>query len=97
MPGEKHNFMLMKKTSTGFVAHSSGSVFSNRQPRGAALKAATRGPRTGGNIYLRRAGEKRIHHFKGGWGMTAAPPAWTEARGIKKVKKSYVKKVGIIQ
>ena len=39
-----------------------GTVFASRQPRGAALKAATRGHT---EIRLRERGTNRVHVFKG--------------------------------
>ena len=68
-----------------------GQVFASRQPRGAALKAATRGAQ---DIRLRERGTKRVHVFKGWTQMVDKPangPAWLPDR----VKKANVKKVGI--
>jgi hypothetical protein len=66
-------------------------VFSSRQPRGAALKAASRGYK---NIRLRERGTNRVHVFKGEQVVVNAPanrPAWLP----EKVKKAKVKKVGV--
>ena len=68
-----------------------GQVSASRQPRGAALKAATRGAQ---DIRLRERGTKRVHVFKGWTQMVDKPangPAWLPDR----VKKANVKKVGI--
>ena len=78
-----------------FVLMSGGKdtaqVFASRQPRGAALKAATRGH---SEIRLRERGTKRVHCFKGWVEIVDAPankPAWLPDR----VKKANVKKLGI--
>ena len=66
-------------------------VFASKQPRGAALKAATRGHT---NIRLRERGTKRVHVFTGSISMVDKPaggPAWLP----DKIKKANVKKVGI--
>ena len=63
-------------------------VFASRQPRGAALKAATRGF-TG--IRLRERGTKRVHVFKGSRKKVRAPanaPEWMPST----IWKSNVKK-----
>ncbi|MBT3940598.1 chromosomal protein MC1 [Candidatus Woesearchaeota archaeon] len=79
-----------------FVLQTSGKdtkhVFTGRQPRQAALKAATRGFT---NIVLRERGRKRLHIFTGTRKRVKAPanaPAWM--RG-KQIWKSNVKKKGI--
>lgn len=83
--GEKKYFVLMsggKDTS---------QVFASRQPRGAALKAATRGSTS---IRLRERGTKRVHCFKGWVDVVDKPangPAWLP----DKIKKANVKKLGI--
>ena len=69
----------------------SNIVFASRQPRGAALKAASRG-HTG--IRLRERGTKRVHVFSGEVKVVDAPanrPSWLPA----KVKKANVKKMGV--
>ena len=61
-------------------------VFASKQPRGAALKAATRGHST---IRLRERGTKRVHCFTGSISMVDKPangPAWLPDK-IKKEKK----------
>ncbi|MFH1788555.1 MAG: non-histone chromosomal MC1 family protein, partial [Candidatus Altiarchaeota archaeon] len=66
-------------------------IFSGKQPRQAALKAATRGFKT---INLRERGAKKVHMFTGSVETVDAPanrPAWLPA----KVKKAKVKKIGI--
>lgn len=66
-------------------------VFASKQPRGAALKAATRGKT---NIRLRERGTKRVHVFTGSIAMVAKPangPAWLP----EQIKKANVKKIGI--
>lgn len=71
-------------------------VFSGKQPRRAALKAASRGYT---NIKLRergvrRKGKSKVHVFKGSVEVVNAPsnrPSWLPA----KVKKPKVQKVGI--
>ena len=78
-----------------FVLQEGGSdsniVFASRQPRGAALKAASRGHTT---ISLRERGTNRVHNFKGWREQVAAPangPSWLG----DKVWKSNVKKIGV--
>ena len=65
-------------------------VFSSRQPRGAALKAASRGVE---DIRLRERGTNRVHVFKGWREEVRAPqnrPSWLP----EKIQKANVKKVG---
>jgi hypothetical protein len=67
------------------------AVFVSRQPRGAALKAATRGHTA---IRIRERGTNRVHVFKGWREQVDAPasgPSWLG----DKVWKSNVKKLGI--
>ena len=69
----------------------SNIVFASRQPRGAALKAASRGHTT---ISLRERGTNRVHNFKGWREQVEAPsgaPSWLGG----KVWKSNVKKLGV--
>ena len=83
--GEKKYFVLMKG------GKDTSQVFASRQPRGAALKAATRGHT---DIRLRERGTKRVHVFKGSQTMVDKPangPAWLP----DKIKKANVSKVGI--
>ena len=66
-------------------------VFASKQPRGAALKAATREHT---DIRLRERGTNRVHVFRGWIEMVDKPangPAWLP----DKIKKANVKKVGI--
>jgi len=66
-------------------------VFASRQPRGAALKAASRGFT---DIRLRERGTNRVHVFVGSQEIVDAPanrPAWLP----EKVKKAKVKKQGV--
>ena len=83
--GEKKYFVLMKD------GEDTSQVFASRQPRGAALKAATRGHT---DIRLRERGTKRVHVFKGSQTMVDKPangPAWLP----DKIKKANVSKQGI--
>lgn len=71
--------------------NSEASVFSGRQPRQAALKAAARGFT---DIKLRERGTKRVHVFKGDRVKVDAPanrPSWMGA----KIWKPRVKKLGV--
>ncbi len=88
---ETKNFVLHEKNG------SETSVFTGRQPRQAALKAANR---IGGTkskpveIRLRERGTKKVHIFKGWKELVSAPknkPAWMP----DKINKPFVKKVGI--
>ena len=81
----KKNFVLMKSSKDTNV------VFSSAQPRGAALKAATRGHT---EIRLRERGTKRVHVFKGWREQTSAPanrPSWMRSE----IWKPNVKKLGV--
>lgn len=87
---ETKNFVLVNRDGT------ESSVFSGRQPRQAALKAANR---IGGTknkpveIRLRERGTKKIHIFKGWKELVNAPknkPAWMP----DKINKPFVKKTG---
>jgi hypothetical protein len=67
------------------------TIFQSRQPRGAALKAATRGFT---DIRLRERGTNRVHVFTGERKQVAAPsngPSWLG----DKVWKSNVSKQGV--
>ena len=68
------------------------AVFTGRQPRQAALKAASRGYTS---IFLRERGTKKLHNFKGMRKKVRAPierPDWMAAV----VWKPNVKKLGVI-
>lgn len=82
---DKKNFVLMSN------GKDTNQVFSSKQPRGAALKAAARGVTA---IALRERGTKRVHVFKGWREQVNAPanrPSWMPAR----VWKSNVKKLRV--
>ena len=82
---DKKYFVLMEN------GKDTSQVFASKQPRGAALKAATRGHT---NIRLRERGTKRVHVFTGSITMVDKPangPAWLP----DKIKKANVKKSGI--
>ncbi len=88
---EIKNFILRKKDGT------EDGVFTGRQPRQAALKAANR---IGGSkdnpveIRLRERGTKKVHIFNGWKEVISAPnnkPAWMP----DKINKPFVKKIGI--
>ena len=82
---EKKNFVLLEDGKDTNV------VFSNAQPRGAALKAAARGYT---DIKLRERGTKRVHVFKGERVETKSPenrPKWLP----ETVWKAVVKKQGV--
>ena len=83
MSGKKY-FVLMDGGSD------TTQVFVSKQPRGAALKAATRGHT---DIELRERGTNKVHCFSGRTDMVDKPkngPAWLPA----KIKKANVKKSG---
>ena len=88
----KKNFVLID-TNNNDTKH----VFSSAQPRGAALKAASRAKQLGDlakNIRLRERGTNRVHVFTGTVEMVDAPanrPSWLPAR----VSKANVKKQGV--
>ena len=85
MSDGKKYFVLMEK------GKDTDHVFSSRQPRGAALKAAARGIT---DIKLRERGTKRVHVFKGERNKVDAPknsPSWLPA----KVWKANVKKLRV--
>ncbi len=69
----------------------SDMVFASRQPRGAALKAASRGHT---DIRLRERGTNRVHVFKGWREQVAAPDNGPDWLGDT-VWKSNVKKQGV--
>ncbi len=88
---ETKNFVLRSEDGT------ESSVFTGRQARQAALKAANR---IGGTknkpveIKLRERGTKKVHIFQGWKEMVSAPknkPAWMP----DEINKPFVKKVGI--
>ena len=85
MAKAKKYFVLMEKGAD------TDMVFHNAQPRGAALKAASRGHTS---IRLRERGTKRVHVFNGWREETNAPanrPSWLPSR----IWKANVKKVGV--
>lgn len=82
--GEVKYFVLLKG------GEDTEHVFTGKQPRAAALKAATRGFT---DINLRERGTNKVHMFSGKVEIVDAPanrPAWLPA----KVKKASVKKKG---
>lgn len=82
---EKKYFVLLEN------GEDTNHVFSNAQPRGAALKAAALGYK---EIRLRERGTKRVHVFTGDVVEVDAPakrPKWLPAR----VKKATVQKQGV--
>ena len=84
MSGKKY-FVLMED------GKDTAQVFVSKQPRGAALKAATRGHT---DISLRERGTNKVHCFTGSTAMVPKPkngPAWLPAQ----IKKANVKKTGI--
>lgn len=82
---DKRNFALRDKDGTEI------GVFSGKQPRQAALKAANRGFT---DIRLRERGTKKVHIYEGERKQVAKPsnaPAWMPAS----IWKPNVKKIGI--
>jgi len=82
---EMRNFALRDKDGNEI------GVFTGKQPRQAALKAANRGHT---DIKLREKGTKRVHIFTGERKQVKKPedaPAWMPA----KIWKPLVKKVGM--
>jgi hypothetical protein len=82
---EKRNFALRDKDGNEV------GVFSGKQPRQAALKAANRGFT---EIRLRERGTKKVHVFQGERKQVPKPtnaPAWMPSN----IWKPVVKKVGI--
>lgn len=83
--GEKRNFALRDEKGNEI------GVFTGKQPRQAALKAANRGYT---DIRLRERGTKKIHIFVGERKQVKKPanaPSWMPG----KIWKPSVKKVGI--
>ena len=82
---EMRNFALRDKDGSEI------GVFTGKQPRQAALKAANRGHT---DIRLRERGTKKVHIFAGEWKQVKKPknaPAWMPA----KIWKPSVKNVGM--
>ena len=82
---DKKYFVLMEN------GKDTAQVFVSKQPRGAALKAATRGHT---EIQLRERGTNRVHNFEGWIEVVDKPangPDWLPA----KINKANVKKTGI--
>jgi hypothetical protein len=82
---EKRNFALRDAKGNEI------GVFSGKQPRQAALKAANRGFT---DIRLRERGTKKVHIFEGERKQVTKPsnaPSWMPA----KIWKPNVKKVGV--
>lgn len=73
------------------------SLFTGKQPRQAALKAANRGKGTKSNpetIRLRERGTHKVHIFEA-WKETIDAPENKPAWMSDKISKPFVKKVGI--
>ncbi len=83
--GKKRYFVLLDDKGNEI------GVFTGRQPRQAALKAATRGYT---KIRLRERGTNKIHIYQGSRKKVPAPANAPEWMG-KEVWKPVVKKVGI--
>ncbi len=86
MAGKKKKYFVLMKGGKD-----TNTVFASAQPRGAALKAASRGHT---DIKLRERGTKRVHVFVGGREQVSAPanrPSWLPS----KVWKPKVKKQGV--
>ena len=83
---DKKYFVLMEN------GKDTAQVFVSKQPRGAALKAATR--QAPNPIQLRERGTNRVHSFKG-WTEVVAKPANGPAWLPDKIKKANVSKNGI--
>ena len=82
---EKRYFVLQKN------GKDSNNVYTGKQPRQAALKAANRGVST---ITLRERGTKKVHIYEGSRKKVSAPanaPSWMPSSIFKPV----VKKKGI--
>jgi len=85
---DKKNFVLLDGNND------TNTVFASRQPRGAALKAASRGHT---NIRLRERGTNKVHVFTGQRVQVPAPPSapsWVGDRVWKpKVAKQGIEKL----
>lgn len=102
----KKNYVLMTKDRSGgfkpkLNSHGNKTTFVNRQPRGAALKAATRSKSSSfTDIFLKETNvHNRIHHFKGKVTKVRATDGYLEMTGLPdgtKVNKSVVKKVALL-
>jgi hypothetical protein len=82
---KKKNFVLQKDGADTAI------VFQSRQPRGAALKAASRGET---DIRLRERGTSRVHVFEGKREKVTSPgnrPKWLPDQ----VWRAVVKKLGV--
>ena len=85
---ELRNFVLRNEDGTEH------GVFTGKQPRQAALKAANKGNGTKNNpeiIRLRERGTKKVHIYKGWKQVVKAPedkPDWMQ----EKINKPFVKK-----
>jgi hypothetical protein len=86
MADGKKNFVLLDENDADTT-----TVFQSRQPRGAALKAATRGHT---DIRLRERGTNRVHVFVGERKQVNAPAGGPDWLGDK-VWKSNVAKQGV--
>ncbi len=88
---EMRNYILREKNGKEV------GIFTGRQPRQAALKAANRSKGTKSKpveIRLRERGTKKVHIFKGWKEAVPSPknkPQWMP----EKINKPYVKKVGL--
>ena len=81
---DKKYFVLMEN------GKDTSQVFVSKQPRGAALKAATR--EVPNPIQLRERGTNRVHNFEG-WTEIVDKPANGPAWLPPKIKKANVKKI----
>ena len=83
---DKKYFVLMEN------GKDTSQVFVSKQPRGAALKAATR--KASNPIQLRERGTNRVHNFEG-WIEVVDKPANGPDWLPPKINKANVKKIGI--
>ncbi|MBM74228.1 MAG: chromosomal protein MC1 [Proteobacteria bacterium] len=107
MSDSKKKYFVLRQTKDGPETDADGKhfgIFKSAQPRGAALKAATKRARDENkstipesekfDIFLRERGTQRLHHFKG-WVLEQAAPGdltWNDGKKTKKFRQPHVKK-----
>ena len=107
MSDNKKKYFVLRETVDGSEIDGDNKhfgIFKSAQPRGAALKAATKKARDLGvseipeskkfDIFLRERGTQRLHHFKG-WVTQQDSPSdlqWNAEKKTAKFRQPHVKK-----
>ena len=107
MSEKSKKYFVLRTTVDGAELDADGKhfgIFKSAQPRGAALKAATKEARDRGvdtiaegdafDIFLRERGTQRLHHFKGWVSQQGAPSGltWNDKNSTATFRQPHVRK-----